>query len=159
MKRPCEDPQMFVLCMACPLGQTLLLICINSFSSVLSCPDYKQLNSRRSKELDCEKIRERYYLSCICPKSCAPGIRRGLQMTYLSGGGSEYFLNVGSFWTFTVLFAVTKTIWSCQHPTQKQQVYFGAFCWVNSSTHTELCLINTHLFDSGMIELQRRERL
>lgn len=127
MRRPCADSQMFVLCMACPLGQTLLLICINSFSSVLSCPGYKQLNSGRSKELNCEKIRERYYLLCICPKSCPPSIRTELQMTYLPGGGSEYFLNVGSSWTFRVHFTVTKTIWSCQHPTPKQQVYFGAF--------------------------------
>lgn len=48
-------------------------------------------------------------------------------MTYLSGGGSECFLNVGGSWPFTVPFTVTKTIWSCQHPIPKQQVYFGAF--------------------------------
>lgn len=91
MRRPCEDSQMFVLCMACPLGQILLLICINSFSSVLPCSGYKQLKPRRSKELDCEKIREKCYLLCVCPKSCAPSIRRGLQMTYFSSGEVSIF--------------------------------------------------------------------
>lgn len=85
------------------------------------------MNSGRSKELDCEKIRERHYLSCFCPKSCVPRIRRGLQMTYSLPPPERYFLSVGSSWPFTVPFTVTKTIWSCQHPIPKQQVYFGAF--------------------------------
>lgn len=151
---------MFVLCTACPLGQVFsfyfILTLFHLCCLALAISDWTLGDLKRSLKRSMIKLGRGTACHAFVQNLVPQALEKDCKWpTCLVG-------EVSIFWTWTVpghpihSHPDHMVLWT---PYTETTGVFWCLCWVTSCTRTELCLIIPCLFDTGVTESQRSQRL